>query len=262
MARIFKNKTAEDASIIHSTTTYVVPAGQQVELATVFEQWQLAASESLLLLLAQGPDKYALNDGSRDLSAVEAIDLIHGYQPAVAREPDGRTVVRQTVARSGKARMQAYTFYTADPSKLYYFAAADKSTLPGVSSKCYNAAGVEVSGDDLATAVKTVVDFEPPHNFSIIGGEIEIPSDIRNGATDSWWASCIAVPDVPPAQGGSISHANCVNLECLDGVMDLDGRAATDLTYNALYHSNKIRVTVFHPAGVSKRFQVFMELFF
>ena len=83
MARIFKNKTAEMVSVSYANVTVEIDATSQKDLSETFEAWQLGSSESLLLLLGQGTDKYQLNDGTNDLSVSEAIDLVRGYAKAV-----------------------------------------------------------------------------------------------------------------------------------------------------------------------------------
>lgn len=83
MARILKNKTAEMVSVSYANVTVEIDATSQKDLAETFEAWQLAASESLLLLLGQGTDKYQLNDGTNDLTVSQAIDLVRGYAPPV-----------------------------------------------------------------------------------------------------------------------------------------------------------------------------------
>jgi hypothetical protein len=80
MIRKLTNLTEADALVTQGNTTVVVEAGNTRDLAETFEGWQLASSESLLLLLAHGADQYLLNDGARDYAAGEAIDLVRGYQ--------------------------------------------------------------------------------------------------------------------------------------------------------------------------------------
>jgi hypothetical protein len=260
MARIFKNKTAEEVEISYSNVAVIVEASSQRDLSDTFEPWQLAASESLLVLLSQGTDKYQLNDGTKDLSLTEAVDLVRGYQQKIQLTDDGRMVSRQTVAQSGRHRMRCFTFYTADPSKLHN-KKCDDTNYEDITQKEYDADGVEITSAPYTGSVKTVLDFEPAHDYEIIGGEVSVPSDLKDGTTDAWFAACIGVPDVPEQMGGNVNFVNCVNLEAFDGILDIDGRATTYMTYNATYHTNKIRFVFKHPAGVSKRFQIFLELF-
>lgn len=79
MARIFKNKTGNDVDIVYGNTTLPIPSNSQIDLLQTFQSWELASSETLINFLAQGTDKYQLNDGINDLTSSEAIDLIKGY---------------------------------------------------------------------------------------------------------------------------------------------------------------------------------------
>jgi hypothetical protein len=92
MIRIFKNKTAEEVSIRYENTTVIIAAASQSDLATVWAPFQLAACDALAALLGQGADKYQLNDGADDLTAVEALDLIRGYQRSYPVTDDGKQI--------------------------------------------------------------------------------------------------------------------------------------------------------------------------
>lgn len=81
--KLFTNKTGSPANVTYDNKTLIVNAGSSANLEDSFEPWQLASSNSLVQLLAQGPDKYLLNDGSKDLTAIEAINLIKGIAPTV-----------------------------------------------------------------------------------------------------------------------------------------------------------------------------------
>jgi hypothetical protein len=83
MVRIFKNKTASDVTITFGNTGLVVPANGESDLALVFQSWQLANIDTLVLLLAQGVDSFQINDGTSDLESVAAIDLVRGYSQNV-----------------------------------------------------------------------------------------------------------------------------------------------------------------------------------
>lgn len=91
--RILKNKTAETCAVTCSSKTVEIPANDQADLSEQFSQVELGSSESLLLLLAQGVDKYQLNDGSKDLSVTEAVDLVRGYSQKTPQAADGKLYV-------------------------------------------------------------------------------------------------------------------------------------------------------------------------
>jgi hypothetical protein len=79
MQRLLTNHTKDDAAVSYGNVTQIIEPGKTRDLGEMFEAWELANSDTLLELLGQGADKYALNDGVQDLTTVQAIDLIRGY---------------------------------------------------------------------------------------------------------------------------------------------------------------------------------------
>lgn len=90
MMRILKNKTDETVHITCENLTQTIAGHNQADLAAVFLPWQLAACDHLVELLAQGPDKFQLNDGATDLSMVDAIDLVRGYTQKIGLDEELR----------------------------------------------------------------------------------------------------------------------------------------------------------------------------
>ena len=124
--------------------------------------------------------------------------------------------------------------------------------------KFYNASGVEVTDPTLTnTIVKTVVDLEPAYDYYIIGGLAKILATPANDVR----LSVIAAPDVPFSYGGSRVMIKSVNFKYVgaNDKVDADGRASKMLTYSATYHSSKLRFIVFHNAGETHSFGVFLE---
>lgn len=110
-----------------------------------------------------------------------------------------------------------------------------------------------------ANCIKTVVDWEPTHDYEIVGGmfkQKEIPDDdIRV------WV--VGVPDVPEQYGGSKSFAASLNLKYfgIDEGIKVDGRAPKYMTYSAIYHSNKIRMILKHSPGTKHDVHMTFEIF-
>jgi len=173
---------------------------------------------------------------------------------------DLRQEIRNTYAVSGKHRLRAITFYTSDPSKLFS-KKPDFTDYGDVTCKCFDVNGDEITSSPYTGAVKTTLEFEPTYAYEIIGGELSVPPDLRETETNQWYGGCTCLPDVPAESGGNIDHVSLVNLEAFDGLLEIDGKACVGLNYNAQYHTNKIRCTIYHPAGSSKRFQLFIETF-
>jgi hypothetical protein len=80
--RLFKNKTINEVAIQCDNQTLLIPGGGQADLSLEFTAPQLQACDGLVELLGQGLTKYALDDGSGELSVAKAIDLIRGVYPS------------------------------------------------------------------------------------------------------------------------------------------------------------------------------------
>jgi hypothetical protein len=260
MARILKNKTAADVLITCGTVTIIVKPATQTDLSEYFADYQLSASESLITAIGMGVDNCQLNDGTNDLSASDAIDLIKGYVQKIPLDDEGRITIRNTTARNGTFHLRCFTFYTSDPTKLFN-RKPDGSSYGDVNVKCYDAGGAEITSAPYSNAVRTVVDFEPTYTYEIIGGNLYLPADLKSGTTDQWFGSAIGVPDVPANMGGSIDYVCGINIEAADSPVDIDARATSRMVQDNNYHSNKIRLVLHHPTGVSKRFQMALEIY-
>ena len=110
-----------------------------------------------------------------------------------------------------------------------------------------------------ANCIKTVVDWEPTHDYELICGSLKICSDI----TQDIRAWLVGVPDLPTSVGGSKLMASNVNLKFLAKYDQLttDGRAAKHMTYSAAYHTGKLRLILRHPAGNKTPFLLMMEFY-
>lgn len=104
---------------------------------------------------------------------------------------------------------------------------------------------------------KTVIDWEPTHDYDVIGGELTAlsatPLDVRI------WV--MVVPDIPAIYGGSkellVGGKNmkyCANYE-------LDGKVAKHLVYNPTLHTNKIRIIVRHAIGCKAPLEVCVDFY-
>lgn len=121
-----------------------------------------------------------------------------------------------------------------------------------ITCKIYNGSDAEITtagllNANLNTCVKTVIDFEPPFNFEIIGGSLRVNSN--PGSDVRMWI--VAAPDIPAGSGGSKEFASGINLKFLsaDNSWEIDGRVTKSVTYDAVTHQGKIRMILKHPAG-------------
>jgi hypothetical protein len=183
------------------------------------------------------------------------------------RTEDGRITVRDSTAnRTTNFKLRAVSFYTADfVGGLHNVSPITWSDYGDVTVRLFKADDSEITVEvDEVLAVKTILDFEPPYNYEIIGGFLDIPSDLKDGTTDAWFISAVGVPDYPPEYFGQIDFISEVNIEAVTAArVTSDGRAISYLPYNhgGMPHTNLLRFVIRHPVGVKKRFQLYIEHF-
>lgn len=112
---------------------------------------------------------------------------------------------------------------------------------------------------DPTVAVKTVVDFEPTHDMRIIKGQLfqkTVPSE-------DVYFNLIGVPDLPYAYGGSRVLVEGLDLTFLTNgrPIESDGKVPKHLQYSAVYHSNKLRTTLYHNAGFKHKIMMAFEFY-
>jgi hypothetical protein len=63
--------------------------------------------------------------------------------------------------------------------------------------------------------------------------------------------------------GGSKEFASGINLKFLapDSSFEIDGRVTKFLTYDATYHTSKLRIILKHPAGNQSNMQVVIHMY-
>lgn len=180
-------------------------------------------------------------------------------------DTDGAQIVRQKAAKKG----WTYTvipieFQTSRLSDSVYSKHYEGTDRSGISLKAYNNSDVEVTTPGIANVnyasiVKTVIDFEPEYDYEVIGGFIrtinDISSDIR------LWI--VAVPDISAGSGGSKEMVSGLNLNYMkpENVYFVDGRVTKFLSYNATYHTNKLRFILKYPAATNENVVINIELY-
>ena len=213
--------------------------------------------------------KDALSEG--DVTTLDTLVTNHGGQPLPQNTPtlvqttapkdsDGSDLSRTKLAPAGWT-FQDHSFSFTTGTLGVYEKKADGSDFGFVTLKFYEGAlGSEtlITGANAtdqsyldANCTKTVIDFEPTHDYDVIGGEIRIMGTL----TDDVRAWIVVVPDIPAAYGGS--------KELLTGGMNLkgrveyaiDGRVVKHLVYSNVYHTNKIRIILRHAVGVKGNFE-------
>lgn len=179
-------------------------------------------------------------------------------------DTDGAAIVRNKAAKTGWTYCSLpFEFETARLSDTLYSKDSAGNSRTFITMKAYDINDVEVTTPGLlnanyASIVKTVIDFEPPYDFEIIGGILRTLSTI-NVDLRLW---IIAVPDIP-APTGSKEMGGGINLRYLapGNEFAVDGRVTKFASYNAVYHTNKIRMVFKYPAGTNESLQVVVEMY-
>lgn len=136
--------------------------------------------------------------------------------------------------------------------------------IPGITCKIYDENDDEITtagllDANLATCVKTVIDYEAAFDYEMIGGALRINS---NPAQDiRLWI--VGAPDIPAIYGGSKEFASGINLKFMapDSSFDVDGRVTKYVTYNPTTHQGKLRIILKHPEGVQVNMQIVIHVY-
>lgn len=200
-----------------------------------------------------------------DQSDFEANYKAAANQPLVQRDTDGAQIVRIKAAKKGWSFWSVpIEIVTSTLSGSLFCQDNGGNALSWISSKIYDADNVEITtagllNVNLNTCVKTVVDFEPPFNYEIIGGSLRINSNPSQDVR--LWV--VAAPDIPANLGGSKEFASGINIKFLsaDNSWDIDGRVTKAVTYDPVYHSGKIRLILKHPLGLQVNLMFVVQLF-
>jgi hypothetical protein len=208
-----------------------------------------------------------VSDGLKDYSTPESetyVTFLNSFNYN-NKDIDGAMIVRTKAAKKG------WSFWavpieintsTIDASVFCKDSAGNN--IPGISAKIYDSEGIQITVPGLANinlslATKTVIDFEPPFDYEMIGGALRINS---NPAQDvRLWI--VGAPDIPAQFGGSKEFASGINLKFLapDSTFDIDGRVSKYVTYNPVDHRGKLRIILTHPPGLNLNCQIIIHTY-
>lgn len=186
-----------------------------------------------------------------------------GYKPE--RDPDGRSYSRPVASKKGwSAQLHSISLSTSDLDSCYN-KDKDDNDLGFTTYKLYDAQDAEITLEaNEVNAVKTVLEWAPNYDYEIIGGSFK-QSIVPVTNIHAW---VIGVPDLTPAQGGSVPFADGgMNLKFTGtgAVIDFDGRASKFLPYQTPTlpdgWTNKLQFTLRHTAGVKHDLQIMLEIF-
>lgn len=178
---------------------------------------------------------------------------------------DGTPFQRYKASKKGWTYLAVpFEFQTSRLSDLTFQQDMSGSNRTWFNHKIYNGSDVEITtagllNANLNTAVKTVIDFEPPFDYEIIGGNLRtvnaITADVR------LWI--VGAPDIPAGYGGSKEMAGGINLKYLSPgqIYSVDGRVTKMLTYSASIHSGKLRLIFKYAAGTNEQMAINFEIY-
>jgi hypothetical protein len=172
---------------------------------------------------------------------------------------DKALVVRAKAAKSGWTYgALAFEFKTSSRTENLVALNYDGSTKPWITIHLFDAQGLEITDPaKYMMAIRTQVDFEPPYDYELIGGEMRINPQLTSNVR----FFIVAVPDVPYAYGGSRVMAEGLNIKYLapGNMFSVDGRVSKLLSYSATNHTNKLRFLFWHDMGVTEDLMITVE---
>jgi len=198
-----------------------------------------------------------VNDG--DIADFESNYKAKFNGPLIQLDSDGASMSRVKVAPAGWSyQMRMLQLRTATIGSLVN-SDVNNQPLTDAVLKFYDANNALVTDvGQQASIVKTVLDVEPPYDYYIASGQLRMYETV----TQDVFVNFIGVPDVPAQAGGSKQFVQNVNVRFLNSFPLLEAgapQAAKWLQYNAQYHTNKIRIVFFHPAGYQINVGAFLE---
>lgn len=252
-------KNASGGSKVYLGQTIANAAYYQIQPQELVN-WQ---NDSTLITDIGNSDAVVAKDdsGSNDISDVnEGINYLKGID-SKPYDPDGAEIIRTKAAKAGWTyHMHCIQFESCVLNSLVEYDENNSATSYG-TIKFYNSGGTELTtqGDLDSSCVKTVIDYEPTFDYEIIGGKVQNKSVPANPLR----LFVVAVPDITYANGGSRVMVNNVDISYLtaNSEVNADGRASKYMAYDATYHTNKLRVVMYHSAGEKVKFQMIYEMY-
>lgn len=198
MARLFTNKTLEPVEISYGNRTQVILAESSYDLSLTFKPFELAACDGLLVLLAQGTDKYQLNDGLSDLSVSAAIDLIRGYTEKLPRQPDEIPLFAEAPRDGSEWVIGSHNF--CDPCTWFgeSVRVSNETLMDGGDGLMFMSANVNwvdmtsgrMHNDDIWVEIQKMMNPSDPHGYAVVvkvdGVEVDRCPDFSETGGDYW----------------------------------------------------------------------------
>lgn len=198
-----------------------------------------------------------------DSENADLIDFEENYKDAAndrleaPKDGTGRPIVRGAITLDGwSAQFHAMSFKTSQLDSAYN-KKVNGDDLGFMTLKCYDEDDEEIESQETADseAVKTIIEWQPNHDFEIVGGQL-MQAAAPGSNVYLWVIGLPGILNVMFTQGG-------INLKMCGagGVVDFDGRASKYLPYNGGAGTNKFRIVLKHGAGVKHELQVVFQIF-
>lgn len=201
------------------------------------------------------------SDGVTDYSSSPAVNVNYLLGVPSSLDSDGAPLVRTKIAPAGWHYQLHGVELTTSLLPGYYNHDVSGTDYGFITIKHYDASGALLTTQESidTDCVKTVMDWEPTWDYEMIGGSVYQTTTPTSNFR--FWIT--AVPDVPANMGGSVAFGTSVNLKYVSqaGSVAMDGRSPKRLVYNAVYHTNKLRITHMHEAGLRHTVLYLFELF-
>jgi hypothetical protein len=251
-----KNITEEDIIVnyikIDAGQTYDVPFNDELSWANNNEVIQYISNNSLKII----------KNGTEYNTIVEQLSALQGTLVKLdeSRDSDGVPLQRLKIAANGaKFKTHHIYFKTSDLDSLKE-RKEDGTSYDYSTLKLFDINGIEITDSaNEGDAVKTVVEFEPPFTYEIIGGGIyqaSVPAS-------SLIVHAIFAPTIPEAYGGQIHFINEGHLEMMGTgkVVDIDGYVPKKINYDSVNHSGRFNFVFHHAAGLQHELLMFIKIF-
>lgn len=263
MKLIIKNTSSNP--YIYVSNSLIIPAEQIVEIAPNY--WfdlfsDIEFRKDLRLNNLTISDGIQFYDFPESEEYIKYLNDVTNYNN---RDPDGALVVRTKAAKKGWSFWAVpIEITTSTISGSVYCKLSNEQDISGISCKIYDSDNQEIttpgpSDVNLQSCVKTIVDFEPPFDYEVIGGDLRVSTnpvqDVR------LWI--IGAPDIPAQFGGSKEFVSGLNLKFLsvDSSFSVDGRVTKFLKYDPVTHQSKLRLLIKHSPGAQINMQFVLHLY-
>lgn len=172
-------------------------------------------------------------------------------------DADGALMSRQKIAKSGH-HYQAFVAKLKIGHSTINCKDKDGTAIGFWTVKRYDDQDTLTTNN--ADAVKTVYEFEPTHDISIVGAKMY--QKAAPGAEILMFVE--AAPQFTPAQGGQVKFTRGgMDLDYMGTglILHLDGKAPKDIPYDSVNHSGKFEFTFLHAVSTDHTVMPVIEFF-